>query len=97
MKRGKGDLEGNQSSQFLDSMPKLESALYKIGGDVLIPGLQLVAVGQAMKKVQDSCLGMDLIPGWKQSISNFSTIYRQSGLSITPKVSFKRIVHRVEQ
>ena len=87
MKRGKGDLEGNQSSSFISSMPQLEQELQKFDGDIHINGLQLVAVGKAFGKVQESCLGMDLLPDWRRTIDNFSTVYRQSGMSITPKVN----------
>ena len=64
MKRGKGDLEGNQSSDFLSAMGLLELELHKTGGEVLIGGLEVVAVGRAFKLVQDRCLGMTLGLGY---------------------------------
>ena len=63
----------------------LELGLREKGGKVLVDGLQVVSVGLAFKRVKEACLGMELQPEWKESIKEFSTKYRQSDMSVTPK------------
>ena len=86
MKQGRASLDGNGARDFLKAIPNLELELYKKGGQALINGLQVVSVGQAFNKVKDSCLGMELEPGWRGDLKDFRVKYRQTEMSVTPKV-----------
>ena len=86
MKRGRSALEGNQARAFIKAIPILEREFYKIGGELLLGGLEVVSVGQGFNLVIESCLGMELLPGWREAIHQFSIKYRQTGMSVTPKV-----------
>ena len=92
MKQGRGALDGNGARDFLNAIHLLELGLREKGGKVLVDGLQVVSVGLAFKRVKEACLGMDLQPEWRDSIKDFSTKYRQSDMSVTPKVCIMDLV-----
>ena len=81
-------MDGNSSRDFLNSLPSLELELKKKGEGILIEGLKVVEVGRAFKKVKETCLGMNLQPGWEEAIKAFSRVYRQSDMTVTPKVFY---------
>ena len=55
---------------------------------VLVEGLPYIAVFRAFNKVVESCFGLQLATDYKKCISDFSLLYRELGVSVTPKVRF---------
>ena len=88
LKQGRPVLDGNGSRDFLNCIPNLELELLKRGERAALDGLQVVSIGRAFSKVKESCLGMILQPGWRETVQDFSRLYRQSNMSVTPKVFF---------
>ena len=86
LKQGRCALDGNGARDFLNAIPNLELELYRLGDKALLEGLKVVSVGQAFTKVKDTSLGMELQTGWREAIKEFSVKYRQSDMSVTPKV-----------
>ena len=67
----------------------MEAALMKESNMALVKGLPYIAAFRAFNKVVESCFGMQLATDYKQCISNFSFLYRELGISVTPKVRFR--------
>ena len=86
--QGSHALEGNQARKFLKRVDSLEAALRKESSMAMVEGLPYIAVFRAFNKVVESCFGMQLAPDYKTCISNFSLLYRELGISVTPKVRF---------
>ena len=90
-KQGNNDLEGNQSRDFLRCIDKLEVMLMKECPDRIVEALPYIAVLRAFNKVVHSCFGVTLLEGYAENITMFSKLYRELGITVTPKV------HMVEQ
>ena len=87
--QGAHSLEGNQSSEFLKKVDKLELALLQESDLVKLAGLPYIEVLRAFRAVQEACFGLDLKPDYKEKIQKFSKLYRDLGISVTPKVFIK--------
>ena len=74
-------MEGNQSSDFLKKIDKLERALLKEPNHIKLAGLPYIEVFRSFKAVQESCFGMELKPDYAEKIKVFSKLYRQLGIS----------------
>ena len=85
-KQQRSALEGNQARKFIASMGLLEQQLANHSEEALIMAMPMVQVGKAFHKVIESCMGMELRPNWKETIVHFTLIYKQSEMSVTPKV-----------
>ena len=90
-KQGKQALEGNQCSLFLEKVDALELSLMEEGGEAVIFGLPYVTVIRAFKKVVDSCFGVQLEDGYKEAIDYFAKVYKDLGITTTPKVKYKNL------
>ena len=75
----------------------MEAALMKESNMAMVEGLPYIAVFRAFNKVVESCFGMQLATDYKKCISNFSFLYRELGISVTPKVRFNllRIIQNI--
>ena len=85
-KQGNADLEGNQSRAFLKCVDKLEVQLMMEcpGSTTLaIPYIQAL---KAFNSVVHSCFGVSLLKDYKVNINKFTKLYRDLGISVTPKV-----------
>ena len=87
-KQGKADLEGNQSRAFLKCLDKLEQCLMKESPDAVVNGLPYIETLRALNKVVHTCFGVSLISTYKDNIVKFSKLYRELGISVTPKVRY---------
>ena len=85
-KQQRSALEGNQARKIIASMGLLEQQLANHSEEALIMAMPMVQVGKAFHKVIESCMGMELRPNWKETIVHFTLIYKQSEMSVTPKV-----------
>ena len=56
--------------------------------DVKLAGLLYIQVLRAFRAVQEACFGMVLKPDYDKKIQDFSRLYRQLDISVTPKVRF---------
>ena len=80
--------EGNQAKKMVDH----STDLYQAAMELDLPEAEKTKVIsfcktlQKFKGVVDSCFGQDLDPTFRQSITSFSSSYRQLGISVTPKV-----------
>ena len=81
-------MEGNQARKFLRRVDSLEQTLMKESITTIIAGMPYVAALRAFDRVVVSCFGMELSGDYKQTISRFSKLYREIGISVTPKVRF---------
>ena len=79
-------MEGNQSSDFLKKIDKLEQAFFGAGEDVAVNGLPFIASLRSFSKVVDLCFKVELKEGYRESIKTFEKRYRELGVSVTPKV-----------
>ena len=86
-KQQRSALEGNQARKFIASVGLLEQQLANHSEEALMKATPMIQVGKAFHKVIESYMGMDLMPNWRDTIDHFTLIYRQSDMSITPKVS----------
>ena len=86
--QGGHQLEGNQARKFLRRVDSLEQTLMKESITTIIAGMPYVAALRAFGRVVVSCFGMELSGDYKQTISRFSKLYREIGISVTPKVRF---------
>ena len=77
--QGAHSLEGNQSSEFLKKVDKLELALLQESDLVKLAGLPYIEVLRAFRGVQEACFGLDLKPDYKKKIQKFSKLYRDLG------------------
>ena len=84
--QGCHSLEGNQSSSFLKKIDVLEREIMKEDDEVKVAGLQYIQVFRALREVQEACFSMVLMPDFKVKINLFSNLYRQLGITVTPKV-----------
>ena len=87
--QGAHSLEGNQSSEFLKKVDKLEHDLLQESDLVKLAGLPYIEVLRAFRAVQEACFGLDLKPDYKDKIDKFSKCYRNLDISVTPKVFLK--------
>ena len=88
-KQGKADLEGNQARAFLKCLDRLEECLMRESPSVVVQGLGYIAVLRCFDTVVHQCFGVTLdAANYKDSINRFSQLYRDIGISVTPKVSF---------
>ena len=75
---------------YVDSITRnkpLSLSLSHHNEEALMKATPMSQVGKAFHKVIESCMGMDLKPNWRDTIDHFTLIYRQSDMSVTPKVS----------
>ena len=79
-------LEGNQSRKLLKRVDYLELKLKQENNKMLLEGLPYIAAFRAFDKVVHACFGMELDPEYKEHIAKFSQLYRELGISVTPKV-----------
>ena len=84
--QGAHSLEGNQSSEFLKKIDRLELTLFQESDSARVAGLPFVEMLRSFRAVQESCFGMQLKPDYKAKIARFSKLYRELGISVTPKV-----------
>ena len=56
--------------------------------DVKLAGLLYIQVFRSFRAVQEACFGMELKPDYEKKIQDFSRLYRQLDISVTPKVRF---------
>ena len=54
--------------------------------------LLYIQVLRAFREVQEACFGKELKPDFEEKIQNFSKLYRQLGISVTPKVGLGLIL-----
>lgn len=87
-KQQRSALEGNQARKFIASMGFLEQQLTNHSEEALMKATPMIQVGKAFHKVIESCMGIKLLPNWRDTIEHFTLIYRQSGMSVTPKVRY---------
>ena len=87
-KQGKTDLEGNQSRSFLKCLDRLDESLSHEASSVVLNALPYIQTLRAFNEVVHSCFGVNLYRNYKDSINRFSQLYRDIGISVTPKVSF---------
>ena len=59
--------------------------------DRIVEAMPYIVVLKAFDKVVHSCFGVTLVEGYKENITMFSKLYRELGITVTPKV------HMVEQ
>ena len=85
-KQGKADLEGNQSRDFLKCLDKLEECITRESSADQVKALAFVETFRAFKQVVHDCFSIKLQTSYKTSINNFSKLYRDLGISVTPKV-----------
>ena len=85
-KQGNNDLEGNQSRDFLRCIDKLEVLLMRECPDRIVEAMPYIVVLKAFDKVVHSCFGVTLVEGYKENITMFSKLYRELGITVTPKV-----------
>ena len=87
MKQGRNNLEGNQSNKFLKKVDNLELAFQREDGEVIFRGAPYVSTLRSYLKVQDTCMGKELKPGYKDAISLFNDQNRSmSDTTVSPKV-----------
>jgi hypothetical protein len=84
--QGAHSLEGNQSSQFLKKIDKLEFAILQESDSVKLAGLPYIAMLRSFRAVQEACFGMELKSDYKIKIEKFSKCYRELEITVTPKV-----------
>ena len=84
--QGQHSLEGNQCSDFLQKLDKLEQEIMGEPSDVIIVALPFLQTFRAFRRVQESCFGLELRDDYREQISEFSRVYRGLGISVTPKV-----------
>ena len=89
--QGAHSLEGNQSSQFLKKIDQLEIDLFQESDSVKLAGLPYVAVLRAFRLVQTACFGQELQQDYREKIQQFSKLYRDLEISVTPKVLDNRV------
>ena len=83
---GEADLEGNQARDFLKCLDKLEEGITRVNSADQAKGLAFVQTLRAFKQVVHDCFSIKLQPSYKTSINHFSKLYRDLGISVTPKV-----------
>ena len=86
-KQGKTDLEGNQSRAFLKCLDRLEESVSHESCSVIVNALPYIEALRAFNKVVHNCFGANLYSNHKDSIIKFCKLYRNLGISVTPKVS----------
>ena len=79
-------MEGNQARKFLKKVDSLEQALMQESSMVIISGMPFIATLRAFDGVVKSCFGMELAVEYKEKIDQFSKLYRELDISVTPKV-----------
>ena len=94
--QGAHSLEGNQSSEFLKMVDKLELALLQECDSVKLAGLPFIEMLRSFRAVQVACFGMELQPDYKEKIEKFSKLYRALEISVTPKVLITNWLRTVE-
>lgn len=94
-KKGQGGhaLEGNQARKFLKKVDRLEQAVMQENSMTIITGMPFIAALRAFDGVVKSCFGMELAVDYKEKIDQFSKLYRELDISVTPKVLFLRIFY----
>ena len=88
-----GKLNGNASRKVLRSMDSFEEKLKQHSDEHYVLGLPYITTLRNFCQVVTSCFGMELLPGWSDSLEIFEMSYKQlksqtgKSISITPKVN----------
>ena len=84
--QGGHQFEGNQARKFLEKVDTLEQVLMGENIEIIIAGMPYVAALRAFDKVVVACFGLELATDYEKHIAQFSKLYRELEISVTPKV-----------
>ncbi len=69
-------------------MDLVERELAKQTEEALVKGLPYIQVARSFNRVVEACFGSELQPIWRDTVSNFTDKYRETDITVTPKVYF---------